>query len=156
MSSVRCMSAGSPEHVTVEEDPDDVRYHHTIRSGRHVLKGDLAPESGGTDEGPSPKELLMSGLGLCTSMTIRMYADRKKWPLERVNVEVREFTKPGAHVPEELLVTVHLTGPQLTYAQRARLHEIGDRCPVKRMIKGEMPKGISSVLAGRDLDHVIE
>ena len=76
------------------------RYAHTLRSGRHTLRGDLMPAAGGTDAGPSPKELAMLALGLCTSMTVRVFADNSRFALHRVGVTVRERCPPGAHVPE--------------------------------------------------------
>eukprot|EP00899_Mesostigma_viride_P021777 jgi/Mesvir1/29600/Mv21456-RA.1 len=149
------MSLGSPEHVNVTEDVGDghvVRYRHKVLCGEHVLKGDLTAESGGRNYGPSPKEYVLSGLGLCTSMTVRMYADRKGWPLRSVAVEVREHTDTaaGAHVPSSLHVALDLQGPQLTGEQRARLLAVAERCPVKRMLKGEMIGGITCELVSND------
>ena len=123
-AGARCMAAGSPQEVTVVEDlfapdtpsgeeaaplPSDSastdgaavrRYAHTMRSGRHTLRGDLMPAAGGFDAGPSPKELALLALGLCTSMTVRVFADNSRFPLRRVGVTVRERCPPGAHVPE--------------------------------------------------------
>lgn len=124
-AGARCMAAGSPQEVTVVEDvfgPDAPlesaaplpsgadaskvdgaavrRYAHTMRSGRHTLRGDLMPAAGGFDAGPSPKELALLALGLCTSMTVRVFADNSRFALRRVGVTVRERCPPGAHVPE--------------------------------------------------------
>ncbi len=146
------MAAGSPESVHVEEDAANggagvVRYAHTLRTGRHTLRGDLMPAAGGGDAGPSPKELAMLSLGLCTSMTVRMFADASRFPLEHVSCRVRENTRPGEHTPQGLELELHLVGPQLTEAQRARLLRAAANCPVKKMLSGNMPEGIASRLA---------
>lgn len=74
--ATRGYAIGSPTTVVCREDKEHVPYVQTIQSGRHRIVSDLAPVAGGTDAGPSPKELLMSALASCTSMTIRMYANR--------------------------------------------------------------------------------
>jgi putative redox protein len=95
---------------------------------------------GGTDQGMSPYGFLAGGLGACTSMTIRMYARRKGWPLEHVFVDVthdkvhaQDATLPGAKL-DTFRRTIHLQGP-LDAAQRARLREIADKCPVHKTLE---------------------
>ena len=96
----------------------------------HTLVADEPVEIGGTDVSASPYEYLMAALASCTAITLRMYADRKAWPLEGVDVRI---DMPAGRIPS---ITRHLTlrGP-LDAAQRARLHEIADRCPVSRMLE---------------------
>ena len=118
-------------------------YRAKISAGRHALVADEPLVAGGTDEGPTPYELLLSALGACTAMTLRMYADRKKWPLEDVRVRLRssrshekdcencEREEVGIHRIQRKL---ELSGP-LTDEQRKRLEEIADRCPVKQTIQ---------------------
>jgi putative redox protein len=98
---------------------------------------------GGTDLGPTPYECLLSALGACTVMTLRLYADRKKWPLESVTVHMRsgrshekdcedcETKKVGIGQIQRRL---ELEGT-LTAEQRTRLIEIADRCPVKQTLE---------------------
>ncbi len=103
----------------------------TVMTARgHTLVADEPLEIGGTDVSASPYEYLMAALASCTAITLRMYADRKAWPLEGVDVRI-DMT--GGRLPA---ITRHVTlrGP-LDDAQRARLHEIADRCPVSRMLK---------------------
>jgi uncharacterized OsmC-like protein/alpha/beta superfamily hydrolase len=121
------------------------RFGQRVRVGRHLFAAD-EPEPTGTDSGPSPYDLLLAGLGACTSMTLRMYADRKQWPLENVTVSLRHArvhardcgdcaTKTG-HL-DRIERTIHLVG-DLDAEQRARLGEIADRCPVHRTLHGEV------------------
>jgi putative redox protein len=101
---------------------------------------------GGDDLGPGPYQYLMAGLGACTSMTLRMYADRKGIPLERVKVSL-EHSRIHAKDCEDcdaregyldrIDKTIELTG-ELDDAQRTRLMEIADRCPVHRTLQSEI------------------
>ena len=76
--------------VTVIGGPSSLR--QVISVGRHPLFADEPKPSGGHDEGPDPYELLLSALGSCTNMTLRMYADRKGWPLKEIRVVFRRIT----------------------------------------------------------------
>jgi uncharacterized OsmC-like protein len=117
-----------------------------IRIGRHQLWSDEPIAVGGTDQGPSPYELLAAAIGACTSMTLRMYAQRKGWPLQRVITTLRHDkihaqdcadceTKEGRIDRVEREIT--LEGP-LDEAQKKRLLEIAERCPVHRTLSGEV------------------
>jgi putative redox protein len=130
--------------VTVEEEGP--RFAQRIRAGRHALAADEPAEAGGQDRGPNPYELLLSALGACTSMTLRMYADHKKWPLRHVTVRLRHKkihaqdcgdceTREGKidFIEREVVIDGDLSADQ-----RARLLEIADRCPVHRTLTSEV------------------
>ncbi|MCO1575658.1 OsmC family protein [Crossiella sp. SN42] len=137
--------AAEPEgHVVVTENGTGT-YGQTITVGRHVITAD-EPRPLGEDSGLSPYDLLLAGLGACTSMTLRMYAERKGWPLERVSVALRHSrvhasdcadceTKDGRL--DRIERAIRITG-QLDAEQRQRLLEIADRCPVHRTLHSEI------------------
>jgi len=136
----------APAEPAPAEGAVDVRetgaggYVQEVRSGRHRLIADEPESVGGLDAGPSPYDLLAAALGVCTSMTIRMYAERKGWPLEGVRVAVRHAKvhrddgASGDAKIDRLTREIVLDGP-LDDEQRARLLEIADRCPVHRTIE---------------------
>jgi uncharacterized OsmC-like protein len=113
-----------------------------ITVGTHRLFSDEPQDVGGEDAGPSPYDLLAAALGACTSMTLGMYARRKKWPLASVIVRLRHskiHAKDCADcdTKEEMLDRIdrdiELTG-DLTEEQRQKLLEIADKCPVHRTL----------------------
>jgi putative redox protein len=135
--------------VVVAETTQGPFLNHVV-VGRHRLLADEPESVGGFDAGPSPYDLLGAALGACTSMTLRMYADRKGLPLDRVTVAVTHGKVHASDCAEcsendllagrsgmidrfERVVTVD--GDDLTDAQRARLLEIADKCPVHRTLE---------------------
>jgi putative redox protein len=118
-------------------------YRTEVLTDGHVLVSDEPPSLGGTDLGPTPYNLLLAGLGACTAITIRMYADRKEWPVEAVEVHLEhqkvapDETDCTSEKPGKIdLITreVILVG-DLDEKQRARLLDIADRCPVHRTLE---------------------
>jgi len=96
---------------------------------------DEPADVGGLGSGPSPYELVSAGLGACTSMTLRLYAERKGWPLQRTRVAVRHDKIAGQVPPDTFARQIALEGP-LDAEQTARLLEIADKCPVHRTLEG--------------------
>ena len=126
-----------------------VGFRVEVNARSHHLVADEPRSLSGTDAGPTPYELLLAALAGCTAMTMRMYADRKGWPLHAAIVWLRQAR---AHAPDcENCATekvgmgtierrVELDGP-LSDEQRVRLLEIADRCPVKQTLE----RGVSVV-----------
>lgn len=117
------------------------RYENRVLIGDHHFIADEPVEVGGGGRGPDPYEYVTAGLGACTSMTIRMYANRKDWPLESVSVRLtheKDYAEDCEHCEEGRKVDIFdrkitLVG-DLTDEQRTRLLEIADRCPVHRTL----------------------
>ncbi len=134
-------SAGA---VTVSETGSGT-YTQQITAGHHRLVAD-EPRPIGDNAGPNPYDLVLAGLGACTSMTLRMYANRKGWPLDSIRVTLRhsrihaedcahcETTKGWiGHIDRE----IELTGA-LDDSQRQRLLQIADHCPVHQTLTSEI------------------
>ncbi|MHA6769426.1 OsmC family protein [Sphingobium ummariense] len=109
------------------------RYRTQIEVGGHVLAADEPAALGGQGAGPAPYDLLLASLGACTAITLRMYADRKEWPLESLDVALR---LTGG---EERRIERTLTIVGLDEAQKARLAEVAERTPVTLTLKQGLP-----------------
>jgi putative redox protein len=123
----------------------DSGYFNQVYTGAHRLVADEPRSVGGSDRGATPYGLLLAALGACKSMTLRMYAERKKWPLERVSVKLshkKTHAKDCAECEsktgqiDRIEVELGMTG-DLSQEQRQRLFEIADRCPVHRTLTSE-------------------
>ena len=113
--------------VTSEEKPYGVR----IDAGGHALRGDEPVDHGGADSGPAPFGLLLSGLGACTAITLRMYAERKGWPLTGVDVTLAYIVNDQNERWIDRLITLHGVDDD----QRAKLAEIAERTPVTKAVR---------------------
>jgi putative redox protein len=136
---------GAPRKVVVSETRQG-RFQQVIEIGPHRLLADEPVSVGGLDSGPNPYELLLAGLGACTAMTVRLYAERKSWSLERVSVALTHAkihaadcedceTKEG--MLDRIDRTISFVGT-LDAEQRKRLMEIADKCPVHRTLTSEI------------------
>jgi uncharacterized OsmC-like protein/alpha/beta superfamily hydrolase len=137
----------SSEGEVVVQETREGKFPQIISvGGKHTLRADEPPAYGGNDSGPTPYDLLLSGLGACTTMTIRMYADRKKIPLDRASVALRHDkvhaedcgeceTKEGK--VDQIVREISLEG-NLTEEQRQALLEIAEKCPVHRTLHSEV------------------
>lgn len=135
------------EGEVVVADAHDGLFPQWIASGpHHHMRSDEPVSVGGTDSGPAPYDLLLAGLGACTNMTIKMYASRKGWPIDRLETHLRHTkvhaedcadceTRSGKVDRIERRLVIE--GP-LDADQRARLREIADKCPVHRTLHSEI------------------
>jgi len=143
----------TPSADTAEHDGDVVvqetgagRFQQQITAGPHVFLADEPVSIGGLDSGPGPYDFLLAGLGACTSMTMRMYAERKALPLDRTTVRLRHSrvyaqdcedceTKEGmiSRIDREITMQGNLSDEQ-----RSKLMEIADKCPVHRTLTSEI------------------
>ncbi len=129
-------SLGSEEKVTTQ-----------IKAGKHYLTGDEPESNGGNDFGPTPYDFVSSGLATCTAMTIRMYADRKKWKIKEVNVHINHDKVHGEDCGkcendnsskiDRFTREIELIG-DLDEKQRQRLLEIANKCPVHKTLLSEI------------------
>jgi len=118
----------------------------TVTIGPHQLLADEAKDVGSNDEGPDPYEYLLAALGTCTNMTLRMYADRKRWPLWEVRTALShtknyaadcEHCEQHGTMVDRIDRQIALFG-ELSEEQRSRLLQIADRCPVHRTLTSKI------------------
>lgn len=133
----------------------DKNYKTVLHAGNHEILADEPESAGGGGQGPDPYDLLLMSLGTCTAVTLRMYAERKKWPVSNIYLELRHFKDhaedckdcddPKAKIDKiekEIIVEGDLTEEQVE-----RLLEISNKCPVYRTLTGTIE--ISSAIEKR-------
>jgi putative redox protein len=135
----------APRMVVVRETRNS-KFQQTVSIGPHRMLADEPVAAGGEDSGPGPYDFVLAGLGACTSMTMRLYADRKSLPLERTTVTLNHSkihaqdcaeceTKEGMLDQIDMVIAMEGT---LDAEQRKRLMEIADKCPVHRTLTSEI------------------
>ena len=136
---------GPSEGTVIVTETGAGGFARQIAAGHHHLTADEPPPVGG-DAGPTPYDLLLSALGACTSMTVRMYADRKGWPVEDIRVTLRHSRIHAKDCAEcetkigfinQIDCDVEVTG-DLDDDQRERLRYIAERCPVHQTLTSEI------------------
>ena len=143
---IATIGRGTAELGTVVVSGDAAGFAQEIAAGRHSLTADEPISVGGTDTGPTPYDFLLTAIGSCTSMTLAMYARRKRWPLEAVTVRLRHAKIHAADCEacetkdariDQIERDIELTGV-LSEDQRARLLDIANKCPVHRTLTSEI------------------
>ena len=127
----------TPSILTVSENGLGC-YQQTVSNGRHTLIADEPQAMGGDDAGPAPFDFLLAALGSCTSITLRMYAQRKQLPLTHVSVALshEKIDVDGQRI-DRIERHITLTG-DLSDEQRARLLEIANKCPMYRTLQSDI------------------
>lgn len=144
-SETRADVEAEPRKVVVRETRQS-KFQQTVSTGPHLLIADEPVAAGGADSGPGPYDFLLAGLGACTSMTMRLYANRKSLPMDRVTVTLKHSkiyakdcaeceTKEGMLDQIERIITID---GNLDIEQRKKLMEIADKCPVHRTLTSEV------------------
>jgi len=130
-------AASDPEAALVRSSPDGI-FAHDISIGVHRLRVDEpARISGGLDSGPAPYDFIKAGLGACTAITIRLVAERKGWPLEHCEVEVRHRKEGEGKEKKDIFSRKLVLEGALDESQRAYLFDIANKCPVHRTLEAE-------------------
>ena len=140
------MNSGNQLREVVVTETGGGKFMSRAEIGGHAILADEPRSAGGDDTGPSPYDFLLISLGTCTSMTLRMYAGRKGWPLEKIQVRLSHGkihakdceeceTQKGKvdRIEREIMITGDLDDEQ-----RTRLFEIADKCPVHRTLTSEI------------------
>ncbi|RUO30779.1 osmotically inducible protein OsmC [Aliidiomarina sedimenti] len=132
MSSCRL----KPGVVKVSEQT--LPFTNQVVTAKHEWLADEPEDMGGADQGPAPFEMVLAGLGACTSMTMRMYAQHKKWSLDKVSVTLLHVKKGAADGKSDKFIRhIEIEG-DLSDEQRERLLEIANKCPVHKSLTGAL------------------
>jgi putative redox protein len=128
-------------HARATLETSAARYRTEIRAGHHDLVSDEGPGGGGLDVGPNPFALVMSGLGACTAITLRMYAERKGWSYKTIAVDLTCWRDADKSVKVDRVLT--LDG--MDAEQKTRMAEIAEKTPVTLALRAGM--GIATTVA---------
>jgi putative redox protein len=122
--------------VVVSDTPGGLK--HQITAGSHTLTSDAPKDVGGQETGPDPHELLLASLGACTSMTLKLFAGKRGWNLETVQVELQEDQVDDGDGKKKTVITreIKVTG-QLEQEQLDSLKAIADKCPIHKLLTGQ-------------------
>lgn len=140
------MSTELPDGMVEINEAGNGNYANTIHAGRHELVADEPASLGGGDKGPGPYDYLLAALGACTSITLRMYANRKQMPLTGISVRLSQKKVHAADCADcdsengqitEIERSITLDG-DLSPEQRMMLMDIADKCPVHRTLSNEI------------------
>lgn len=134
------------EGKVLVEPLGDEMFPHLIAAGDHIVIADEPKSFGGSDTGLTPYQLLLAGLGVCTSMTMRMYAKRKNWPMQNIRIDLSHAKKhvEDCEACEDNPVKMDVIDRTITFGgslddeQRKRLMEIADKCPVHRTLESDI------------------
>lgn len=123
--------------TTVHAAIDNLPYTVTLLGGEHQWLADEPTDLGGANAGPTPGQLLLSSLGACTAITLKMYANRKEWPLEKVDIELilNPDGKPTSGTDIQRRLTLH---GALDDDQKERLLQIANACPIHKLLSGDV------------------
>ena len=146
VASEQMVVAGEEPRMVVVRETRNSKFQQSVSMGPHHMLADEPVAAGGEDSGPGPYDFVLAGLGACTSMTLRLYADRKSLPLERTTVTLKHSrihaldcaeceTKAG--MLDQIDLVIAMEG-DLDAEQRQRLLEIADKCPVHRTLTSEV------------------
>jgi putative redox protein len=123
----------SANQITAVTELDKSHYKTKVYAGGHFIYADEPEDLGGTDEGISPGALLLASLGSCTAITMRMYADRKNIALDAIKIELAICKEGEMSKSTTISRKIELLG-QMDDAQRERLMQIADKCPIHKML----------------------
>ena len=119
--------------ITAVTELDQSKYKTKIFAGGHLIYADEPKDLGGTDEGMTPGALLLASLGSCTAITIRMYADRKEWPLENITINLA-ISEPSETFDGTVITRKIEFKGNLSEEQKDRLLIISDKCPIHKLL----------------------